>query len=734
MPINHPMVTLPDGRLTPPPGFEAAPALLRTTAFSDPDGAMALALPGCICVLCVHARQLALARCPLPAEWEPEDQSTRAMLRIYRATFPGAPVHFYRSGALVDLDRFINQSEATSAHAANPTGRNIDGRGWPSISPWGLPLDLLRPEGLLFAAANGWGRGLVTDAEIDRALGAVGAGRPRQSAIVRYGSGVWAFPNLQPATPLYGAQSAPWAYALMSPHMLGRLFQESAGKVLVAYGGCSCFACVLVRAMAVSQGLLLSRPAGLFHNEEAMSTFARMRAVAGHWSDALAISAHQNHTAVVTAAVDRPTVWFISNLIGLCAAVPSTNFNDQERELSWEFFNNTFEVPLALRGVNRAEVPQRPTREEPRSRTPALALRQCGLVTPRFGVELECIVPTHLCGLGDMAAQRYLANVLSEAGIASQPERYNHDHRAYWKITTDGSIVGNGAAGAEVVTPALADFDELRQGMRALARSGARVNKSCGCHVHFDAADFTLASWKRLLLIYAAMEPAIDSFMPPSRRESNNQFCMSLRSASPTGYAGFKKELNRRTSLRAIADDLLQGSRYWKVNPRSWWAHGTVEFRQFGATLNYGKVRRWIILLDSIVSLARDEGAPLPAESDDLEAALGHLAGSREALVGRVGLALPGEPGRLGKNKQEAWKKLCDGTARLFRRSDVEGLLGSTHNEFREHISPRAWKDLGDGFMRAVEPQLVDNLLEAGSFFCERANEFKETEEWTNDN
>ena len=58
----------------------------------------------------------------------------------------------------------------------------------------------------------------------------------------------------------------------------------------------------------------------------------------------------------------------------------------------------------------------------------------------------------------------------------------------------------------------------------------AKVNDSCGFHVHMDAAGFNLDTWKNLTLTYKHLEHLIDAFMPRTRR--NNTYCKTLSGVS----------------------------------------------------------------------------------------------------------------------------------------------------------------------------------------------------------
>jgi hypothetical protein len=140
-----------------------------------------------------------------------------------------------------------------------------------------------------------------------------------------------------------------------------------------------------------------------------------------------------------------------------------------------------------------------------------------------FGVEFEA------CNV-DRAVLR---NRLTAAGIRCETENYNHDTRTHRKIVSDSSITGKQAF--ELVSPILngeAGMNELMKVCDILNRCGAKVNKTCGTHVHINAPEFSLDQWKRIYINYARLEKVIDGFMPESRREDTNRYCKGFGEVS----------------------------------------------------------------------------------------------------------------------------------------------------------------------------------------------------------
>lgn len=217
-------------------------------------------------------------------------------------------------------------------------------------------------------------------------------------------------------------------------------------------------------------------------------------------------------------------------------------------------------------------------------------------MTPRtfdkqFGVELECYNITSTT----------LKTKLEAAGINCYTANRSTNNHGYWKITGDGSIQGNNSF--ELVSPILqgeAGLNELMKVCKVLNQCGARVNQSCGTHIHINARNFTLDQWKRIYINYARLEHIIDGWMATSRRRNANRYCKGF-----SQIRSFESMVNTATSLSAIAS-IMNNDRYWKVNPKSYNVHNTVEFRQHAGTTNYVKIASWIRFLSNLVDYSEN--------------------------------------------------------------------------------------------------------------------------------
>jgi len=201
----------------------------------------------------------------------------------------------------------------------------------------------------------------------------------------------------------------------------------------------------------------------------------------------------------------------------------------------------------------------------------------------KFGVEIEAF------GI----ERDVLLRALRLAGLNCETESYNHTTRNHWKIVSDSSIEGEHSF--ELVSPILEGISGLEQVQKVsvvLGRLRAKINKSCGLHIHFDAANMDLKCWKNLILNYANLESVIDSMMPESRRA--NDYCRTM------GIENLKSQIESAQTIEIAAN--IFPSRYRKINTQAYFRQKTVEFRQHSGTIESEKIINWILFLHNLVS------------------------------------------------------------------------------------------------------------------------------------
>lgn len=204
----------------------------------------------------------------------------------------------------------------------------------------------------------------------------------------------------------------------------------------------------------------------------------------------------------------------------------------------------------------------------------------------KFGIEIEAYGVT----------RSKVLTAIRTKGIRIEDESYNHITRGWWKIVSDSSI--SGESGFEIVSPILegqAGLEELKKVCEALTEVRAKINKSCGMHVHFDASQMGIREVKNLMLNYATYEKHIDSILPNSRRGNTNTYCQSLQND--------KAKIESATSVRELASAI--GTRYRKINLQSFVRHGSIEFRQHSGTIEFEKIKNWVLFLHNLVDFSK---------------------------------------------------------------------------------------------------------------------------------
>lgn len=222
----------------------------------------------------------------------------------------------------------------------------------------------------------------------------------------------------------------------------------------------------------------------------------------------------------------------------------------------------------------------------------------------------------------------------SREGVPYNFESYNHrDNREYFKFTTDASIAQTrGLVGSpiECVSPILdgnnSGFKKLEACCNCLNEANAYVNRSTGLHVHIGASQLSAEQYVNVFKNYSRLQNVISSFLAPSRR--NAYYCQ------PINDHNFDSCHSVEDVLRAMDYD-----RYHAVNPKSFGAHGTIEFRQHQGSTNFKKIKMWVTFLSKLVAYSMNnlinEDVDTIAEIPFLNATEKRYFESRKAEVNR---------------------------------------------------------------------------------------------------
>lgn len=237
-----------------------------------------------------------------------------------------------------------------------------------------------------------------------------------------------------------------------------------------------------------------------------------------------------------------------------------------------------------------------------------------------YGIELECV------GLDIRRA----ATTVSAGGYACTAEGYTHQTMARWKAVTDGSLSSRRGGTAEVVSPVLTGNDgltEIRTVAKLLREGGARVNESCGMHIHIGVDQLTNNDQVRIMESYANWQWAFTALVKERR------------------VNGSWSRLRTRAQWSALIHDwqgdaaytARNSDRYYAFNVASFHRHGTFEMRAHHGSLNGTNACAWIALHTAFFDAARAgdlllELAPRGASWEKYETTTPQTRSNGEAL------------------------------------------------------------------------------------------------------
>ena len=191
-----------------------------------------------------------------------------------------------------------------------------------------------------------------------------------------------------------------------------------------------------------------------------------------------------------------------------------------------------------------------------------------------------------------------------------------------WKFMYDGSIYterrergrmvpAGREYSTEMVSPKLSygEMGKLQEVVRCLRHHGAKVNASCGQHVHVDASNHTPRSLKNAMTIMYSKEDILFKALNVNERRVE-RWCQKVREPMLEKI----RKLPANTTMERLKREWYEGSdesdehynwtRYYALNLHSVFYRGTLEWRCFESTLHAGKVRANITLALAISAQA----------------------------------------------------------------------------------------------------------------------------------
>lgn len=241
----------------------------------------------------------------------------------------------------------------------------------------------------------------------------------------------------------------------------------------------------------------------------------------------------------------------------------------------------------------------------------------------KFGVELETV---NSMGV----THEMVARALRDAGLNARTSNYSGSDTGAWLVKSDGSLTGG--TGIEITSPALsgeAGLNALRTACRILNELGLTVNRSCGTHVHHDAADLTVDEIKRFVSGWSRNQQIVDGLVAPSRRNGAAYYARPLSSLEVA-------TVQRATTLAQIRSTSID--RYRTLNLRAYGKFGTLEIRQHQGTISFAKIAAWVALGQAFIDSAIVGEIPATHSARTLFDAMGERLGetARTFLTGRA--------------------------------------------------------------------------------------------------
>lgn len=237
-----------------------------------------------------------------------------------------------------------------------------------------------------------------------------------------------------------------------------------------------------------------------------------------------------------------------------------------------------------------------------------------------------------------------------------------------WTFVSDASIKLERKAGdeyvtthdreysVEMVTPKLTydEIPKLQEVIRTLKNVGAKVNSSCGLHIHIDASNHNRQSLKNLLSIMYSKEDILFKALKVNEDRAH-RWCKKVREpmlekARRRLSAEETKDLTRLENIWYEDFDHYDNrnnhyndSRYYALNLHSVFYRGTVEFRCFNATLHAGRAKAYLHLCLAMSAKAIQQRSAVMRRTES----------ENEAFTFRVWLVRLGLNGDEFKNTRE---------------------------------------------------------------------------------
>lgn len=243
-------------------------------------------------------------------------------------------------------------------------------------------------------------------------------------------------------------------------------------------------------------------------------------------------------------------------------------------------------------------------------------MSEIGIKDQCFGVEVE------MTGITREKAAKTLADYFGTTAVHTggvyDAWSVRDGEGKEWRIVRDTSVRGEKKEGrgycftdshlysVELVTPKLTypELGTFQECVRQVRHAGARVNGSCGLHVHVDASNHNRQSLKNLIGIMYSKEDILFKALQVNEARAA-RWCKKVREpmlqrARQELSAAETRDFTRLESIWYEGDnghnEHYNWTRYHALNLHSVFYRGTVEWRCFNSTLHAGEAAAYVNL------------------------------------------------------------------------------------------------------------------------------------------
>lgn len=182
-------------------------------------------------------------------------------------------------------------------------------------------------------------------------------------------------------------------------------------------------------------------------------------------------------------------------------------------------------------------------------------------------------------------------------------EFYREELKSYgFSQLYDGSLNSNGVEFRSNAFNGDLLFNKIDDFLRVLNRSGFKIDKSCGLHIHIKIPQ-SVEYLKKIAFFYQTYEPFFFNMLPDSRRD--NFYCKNFSrmyksiNLKDRNYYHIKSKVYNskdKSFQDIVSKEKYNDSRYCWVNLHSVFYRGTLEIRNHSGTLNADKIKKWLLI------------------------------------------------------------------------------------------------------------------------------------------